>query len=388
VAPDFLSQDKTSEEKMKSGIIVGLVAVALVAIVPAPSQGEVGVRIKDIATIQGARNNQLVGYGLVVGLDDTGDNVRFSRQSMASFLSRMGLSVNSTDVRTNNVAAVVVTAELPPFAREGTRIDVTVSCVGDAESLQGGTLLLTPLRGADSEVYATAQGSVSIGGFNFRTGVGDRTQRNHPTVGRIPSGGIIEREVRSPFIHEKHLYLLLRTPDFTTAHNLMTAINDYYGDHTVAQALDPGTVDVNLAAFFAFEPDPVAIIAEIENLRVFSDTPARVVINERTGTVVAGQTVRISTVAISHAGVSVEITSTPVISQPAPFSEGETVVTQDQELLVTEEESGLKVVEEGATIADLVKGLNDFGVTKPRDVIAIFQALKEAGALNAELVIM
>lgn len=360
----------------------------LILLCPACGFAEIGVRVKDIATIQGIRDNQLIGYGLVVGLDDTGDNTRFTRQSMAGFLSRIGITVDPTDVRSKNVAAVVVTADLPPFAREGTRVDATVSCVGDAESLQGGTLLFTPLRGADGEVYAIAQGSVSIGGFNYRTVGGEEAQRNHATVGRVPGGAIIEQEVRSPFTHQDRLYLLLRTPDFTTARNVMNAINHYFGDTEMSAALDPGTVEVNLGAMFASVPDPVGIVAEIENLRVASDVPARVVINERTGTVVAGQHVRISTVAISHAGVSVEIISTPVISQPNAFAEGETVFTQDQELLVTEEEGPLQVLEEGATIGDLVKGLNDFGVTRPRDVIAIFQALKEAGALNAELVIM
>jgi len=372
---------------MKTIGIILLISTMLLAAVPFAGAA-VDARIKDIATVQGVRDNQLIGYGLVVGLDDTGDDSRFTRQSLAAFLSRMGITVNNTDIRTDNVAAVVVTAELPPFGREGSRIDVTVSCIGDAESLQGGTLLLTPLRGADGEVYAVAQGAVSIGGFNYRTGAGDSTQRNHPTVGRVPGGALIEREVTSPFTHRGHLYLLIRTPDFTTARNIAAAVDSHF-DREMASALDSGTVDVDLDAIFEYEADPVDLIAEIENLRVASDVPARVVINERTGTVVAGENVRISMVAITHAGINVEIVSTPIISQPEAFARrGRTVETQDREVQVSEEESTFRVLDTGATIGDLVQGLNDFGVTSARDIIAIFQALKEAGALNAELVIM
>jgi len=374
---------------MKTNTIIILLACIVAAATAPTATAAIDARIKDIATVQGVRDNQLIGYGLVVGLDDTGDDSRFTRQSVESFLNRMGVTVESDrDIRTDNVAAVVVTAELPPFAREGSRIDVTVSCVGDADSLQGGTLLLTPLRGADGEVYAVAQGSISIGGFNYRTGRGDSAQRNHPTAGRIPGGAVIEQEVDSPFTHRNHVYLLLRTPDFTTAGNIAAAIDDHYS-RDMATALDSGTVDVDLSAIFEYAVEPVALLGEIENLRVASDSPARVVINERTGTVVAGQNVRISTVAITHAGINVEIVSTPIISQPPSFARrGDTVETEDREINVSEEESTFRVLETGATIGDLVQGLNNFGVTSARDVIAIFQALKEAGALNAELVIM
>ena len=365
---------------------VTILIATLLAVAVAPS-AEVAVRIKDIAAIEGVRDNQLLGYGLVVGLDDSGDKTDFTKQSMVSFLSRMGLRVDANDVDAKNVAAVVVTTDLPPFGRMGSRIDVTVSCLGDAESLQGGILLLTPLHGADGEIYAVAQGPVTIGGFNFASG-GQQAQRNHPTVGRIPGGAIIEREVSSHFVSEDHLRLLLHSPDFTTASNVAASINEANGGSPTAQALDSGTVDVNMALLSVGKRSRVSTIAAIEKIRVVSDTPAKVVINERTGTVVAGEHVRISTVAVSHAGINVEISTTPLVSQPEPFSEGKTVVTEETDMSVSEESRPMQVLEEGATISDMVRSLNAFGVTRPRDVIAIFQALKAAGALRAELVVM
>jgi flagellar P-ring protein precursor FlgI len=367
------------------GIILSLAAFTALQ---SPAQGQVPARVKDIATVAGVRSNQLMGYGLVVGLDDTGDTADFTAQSIAAFLSRQGMNVNSRDVETDNVAAVVVTAELPAFAREGSRIDITVSCLGDAESLQGGTLLLTPLFGADNEVYAVAQGAISIGGFNYSAG-GNRVQSNHPTVGRIPSGAIIEKEVRSPMVEDFRIRLLLFEPDFTTAFNLAQAINAAFEGQPLAEATDSGTVDVDAQGLTTENIGVVEAISRIESLMVISDVPARVVINERTGTVVAGNTVRISTVAISHAGISVEVTSTPEVSQPEPFSRrGETVVLERTDLYVEEEESPIALLEESTTIGDLVESLNAFGVARPRDLIAVFQALKAAGALRAELVIM
>ncbi len=367
--------------------ISALLLLAGIAVCAPMGRGEVSVRIKDVARVEGIRSNQLIGYGLVVGLDGTGDKTDATKQTMVSFLKRMGNTVEIGDVKSDNVAAVVVTADLPPFAREGSRIDVTVSCIGDANDLRGGTLLLTPLMGADREVYATCQGQVSTGGFNFGSG-GNKVQKNHPTVGRIPNGGIIERETDSPMTDKNRLRLLLFNPDFTTAFNMAEAVNNHFGGNVISQAMDPGTVEVDLDFLITERIGLVEAISRLENLRVISDVAAKVVINERSGTVVASEGVRISTVAISHGGISVEVTARPQVSQPQPLSEGQTMVTQDTEITVVEDSGQIGILNEGATIGDLVNSLNAFGVTSSTDIIAIFQALKEAGALRADLVIM
>lgn len=372
---------------MTNVITRGTLILGLLALLGAVAQAKVSARIKDVARVEGIRGNQLIGYGLVVGLNGTGDDSDTTKQSMVSFLRRMGTTATIDDVNSDNVAAVVVTGDLPPFAREGNRIDITVSCIGDAKDLRGGTLLWTTLMGADDEVYATCQGPISTGGFDFSSG-GNKVQKNHPTVGRIPNGGIIEKTLDSPIVDKDRLRLLLYNPDFTTAYNIAEAINKEFQGKGVAEAVDPGTVEVKTELIITEKIGIIEAISGLENLKVLSDTPAKVVINERSGTVVAGENVRITTVAISHGGISVEVTSKPKVSQPAPLSQGETVVVDETEMTVVEESGPMGVLNEGATIGDLVNTLNAFGKTSSADMIAIFQALKEAGALRADLVIM
>lgn len=357
----------------------------------AASAGELTTRIKDIAKVVGIRGNQLVGYGLVVGLDGTGDDQKFTFQSMKNLLERFNLTLNLNDVDPDNVAAVMVTTELPPFAVEGSRLDVTVSSIGDAKSLQGGTLLLTGLRGVDNQVYALAQGAISIGGFVATGGGGNqKVQKNHVTVGRIPGGAIVEYPVATEFVRETFIDLALNDPDFTTASNIEDSINRFFGRDRLAMALDPGTVRVNVAQLYPTYSNPVRLVADLERINVRTDAPARVVINERTGTVISGQKVRISTVAISHGALTIQVQSTPMVSQPLPFSDGQTITTRDERIDVTEEGGPLRILRgEGATVEDLVNAFQAIdGGLSPRDLIAIFEALKEAGALKAELIIM
>ncbi|MBW1740673.1 MAG: flagellar basal body P-ring protein FlgI [Deltaproteobacteria bacterium] len=345
-----------------------------------------GVRIKDIADIKGVRQNQLVGYGLVVGLDGTGDNKKskFTIQSLTSMLERMRVSVSPKDINVDNVAAVMVTADLPPFARAGSRIDVLVSSIGSAKSLQGGTLLLTPLRAVDGEVYAVAQGPVSLGGGFSAGGAGGRVQKNFPTVGRVVGGGLIEREIPSNFNQKRTLSLILHSPDFTTSFRVAEAINTaLYG--RVAHTLDAGTVEVRVPE--EYSGNIVKLVTLIEGLDVTPDTASKVVINERTGTVVMGENVRISTIAISHGSLSVQVKETPKVSQPAPFSRGQTTIVPETQITVKEEKAPLFVVESGVSIGEVVRALNALGVS-PRDLIAILQAMKAAGALQAKLEII
>jgi flagellar P-ring protein precursor FlgI len=349
------------------------------------SQASFAARIKDIAGLEGVRENQLVGYGLVVGLEGTGDGKksRFTIQSMGSMLERLGMTINPKDITMGNVAAVMVTADLPPFAKPGTRIDVLVSSIGDAKTLYGGTLLFAPLKGADGNIYAVAQGPVSIGGFSAG-GEGGRVQKNFPTVGRVVGGALIEREVPTSFSQKRMLVLGIRNPDFTTASRMVEAINQAFKGK-ISFAPNSGAVNVEIPP--EYREEPVSFVTALENLEITPDTIARVVINERTGTVVAGENVRISTVAIAHGNLSIEVRETKEVSQPLPFSQGQTTVTPSTELSVTEGKSQLFVVRSGTTIGDLVKGLNALGVS-PRDLIVIFQAIKAAGGLNAELEVM
>ena len=341
------------------------------------------VRVKDIAEIEGVRSNKLVGYGLVIGLNGTGDKsgTEFTIQSLVSMLERMGIKVDRSKVKVENVAAVVVTAELPPFARAGTRIDALVSSIGDAESLQGGTLVLTPLKAPNGLIYAVAQGPVSLGGGFATSGQAASVQKNHPTVGRIVSGALIEREVPLRFRDKREISINLREPDFTTALRLAAAVNSAMGGK-YAMPLDGGTVRVDIPA--DYPTDVVQLVASIEKLGVTPDRVARVVLDERTGTVVIGEDVRISAVAISHGNLSIVVKERPEVSQPLPFSEGETRVTPNTELTVREEKGSVMLMPEGVSIQEVVRALNAIGVS-PRDLIAIFQALKEAGALQAEL---
>lgn len=341
-------------------------------------------RLKDLADLTGVRNNQLIGYGLVVGLDGTGDGVKstFTRQSLTSMLRRVGVTVDAEALKVENIAAVVVTATLPPFARQGSRVDVTVASIGDSESLLGGVLLMTPLAGIDGEVYAVAQGPVSIGGFSFGGRGGGGVQKNHPTSGRIANGGLVEREVPVEFAALEQFRYALHEPDFTTAQRTAIAINEHFGIE-VAHPTDAGTIEVEVPA--DYRAQPVLFAAALESIDVHQDRAARVVLNERTGTVIMGQDVRLSTVAISHGGLSITITETPVVSQPNPLSRGgQTVVETQSQVEVTQDERRLIMVEEGVSLAEVVRALNALGVG-PGDLIAILQAAKAAGALHAEL---
>ncbi len=344
-------------------------------------------RIKDIANIRGVRQNQMVGYGLVVGLDGSGDSTQseFTQQSLSSLLERMGVTVDPEDLKVKNVAAVMVTADLPPFARSGSRIDVLVSSIGDAKNLQGGTLLLTPMKGLDGKIYAMAQGPVSTGGFSYGKGTGTGVQKNFPTAGRVVGGATIEREIRTRLSSWESLTLALHKPDFTTATRMAMAINGTFAD-SLAQASDAGTVEVRVPELY--KGRMVEMIALVEGIGVTPDNVSKVIINERTGTVIMGENVRIATIAIAHGNLSIQVNTTENVSQPLPFSRtGETVVTNDRELIVEEGTNPLFLVESGVSIGEVVRALNALGVT-PRDLIAIFQALKAAGALQAELEII
>lgn len=354
------------------------------AIVLAPAQ----IRIKDLADLQGVRENQLVGNGLVVGLDGTGDKSSdLANQELANFATRFGVKISADDVKSKNIAAVMVTAKLPPFVKKGAHIDVQVSSVGDARSLQGGILIQTPLVGADGRVYAVAQGALSLGGFSGGSsgGGGASVQKNHPLVGRIPNGAFVENEVASFIAREGFVRLRLRQPDFTTVQRAVDAINAKWPG--LASANDLSGLEVRVPNGVTNQGQLVAFVAEMENLRITPDTSAKVVINERTGTIVAGADVRIAPTAVSHGSLFITVKNTTHVSQPEPFSKGETVVVTDQSTTVTEQDARVLVLEHAPTLGDLARALNSLKVS-PRDIIAIFQALKDAGALHAELVIM
>jgi len=344
------------------------------------------VRIKDIASFDGARDNQLIGYGLVVGLNGSGDSdqSKFSAQSMANVLERMGISVNRSDISVKNAAAVMVTAILPPFTKQGTSIDVLVSSMGDSKSLAGGTLLFTPLKGGDGNIYAVAQGAVLTNSFSYG-GQAASAQKNHPTAGRIPGGGLIERELPNILSGKAVLRLNLHQPDFTTATRVAEMINRKFQDQ-VASCGDPGAVTLKVPE--EYRGRVVEFVASMERLEVQPDNAAKVVLNERTGTIVMGEKVKIDTVAVSHGNLTLYIKETPQVSQPAPLSEtGETKVVPRTSLKVNEGGGGLALVKEGANIGDVVRALNALGVT-PRDLIGILQSIKAAGALQAELVVI
>lgn len=348
--------------------------------------GAHAIRIKDIASFEGVRDNQLVGYGLVVGLNGTGDSdqTKIQIQSVVNMLERMGVTTSVNDIKVKNVAAVMVTATLPPFAKQGNRLDVLVSSLGDAKSIAGGTLIMTPLKGADNQVYAVAQGSVLTNSFAFG-GQGATAQKNHPTAGRVASGALVERELPNALTGKSVLHLNLDTSDFTTASRIVTAVNDKF-KATVAASRDSGSVTLTIPE--SYSDRTVEFIAALESLEVKPDVQAKVVLNERTGTIVMGENVRISTVAVTHGNLSLVIKETPQVSQPAPFSKtGKTVVVPRTDLKVEEENRRLMVMQEGASIGDVVRALNLLGVT-PRDLISILQAVKAAGALQAELTII
>lgn len=343
-------------------------------------------RIKDIVDIEGVRENQLVGYGLVVGLNGTGDSLNnspFTRQSLQAMLERLGVNTRGETMRTGNVAAVMVTANLPPFSTQGTRLDVSVASLGDAKSLQGGTLLVTPLLGADGEVYVLAQGSVSINGFQAQ---GDAASviSGVPTTGRISSGGLIEREIGFSLGAQRDIRLALRNPDFTTARRVALSINDFIGVPT-ATPEDAATVRLYLPR--NFNGNIVDLITDIEQLVIETDQVAKIVIDENSGIIVMGKDVRVSTVAVAQSNLTVSIAETPGVSQPAPFSEGETVVVPRTDLNVDVVNSDLALVRESVSIQELVDGLNALGIS-PRDLIAILQAVKASGALQAEIEVL
>lgn len=338
-------------------------------------------RIKDIADIQGIRGNPLWGYGLVVGLNGTGDDSEVSRRAMANILRRSGLVLNPKDLSSKNIASVMVTAQLKPFARKGSRMDITVSTIGDASSLMGGTLLMTPLAGADGEVYAVAQGPMSVSGFSAG-GKNASASKNHVTVGRIPNGATVEREELATFTENDTITWTLRNPDFATADRMAKAINKAFPK--AARAVDAGTVRVLLPANMTAQKITSAI-HRIGMLDVQVDQPAVVVINERTGTIVVGQNVTISLVAISHGSLSIVKQEKESVSQPAPFSrQGTTEKVNRTEIDIVEEGGSLQVVKGSLSVAELARALNALGLT-PRDLVSIFEALKEAGALQASL---
>ncbi|MCB0345855.1 MAG: flagellar basal body P-ring protein FlgI [Bdellovibrionales bacterium] len=345
-------------------------------------------RLKDLADIEGVRGNQLVGYGIVVGLQGTGDKkgALFTSQSVANMLERLGIRVGADDLsKLSNVAAVLVTAELPAFSRPGSKIDVTLSSLGDASTLQGGVLVMTPLKGADGKVYAVAQGPLSLGGFIVETATGDTTQKNHPTVARIPKGGTVERAIPYDMFASGNLRIVLRSPDFTTITRVQAAVNKVVGRNR-ARAVDSASVILPLDGELGAAP--IHLIARLEELDIDPDVPARVVINERTGTIIMGEMVRVSTVALAHGNLNISIRSETQVSQPGVLAEaGETAIVENQDVSVGEEAGGLSVVNGTVSLGQVVDALNGLGAT-PRDLIAIFQALKEAGALQAELVIM
>ena len=359
-------------------------AVAWVLTTMAPP-AHAASRIKDLANVEGVRQNQLIGYGLVVGLNGTGDTINnspFTKQSLTAMLERLGVNIRGQTLRTGNVAAVMVTSNLPAFSTQGTRIDVTVSALGDAKSLQGGMLLVTPLLGADGNVYAVAQGSLAIGGFQAGGDAASVT-RGVPTVGRVANGAIIEREIDFA-LNRMNLRLALRNADFTTAKRIAAAINDYLGVPT-AQPLDPSTVELTVPD--QYKGNVVALLTEIEQLQIEPDLPAKIIIDERSGIIVMGRDVRVSTVAVAQGNLTVTISESPQVSQPNPLSRGQTRTVPRTRVGVQEDGRKLALVDEGVSLQQLVDGLNALGVG-PRDLIAILQAIKAAGAIQADIEVM
>lgn len=342
-------------------------------------------RIKDLTDIEGVRDNQLIGYGLIVGLDGTGDslnNAPFTKQSLQSMLERLGVNTRGQNINSDNVAAVMVTANLHPFATQGVRIDINVAALGDAESLRGGTLLVTPLLGADGEIYAVAQGPIAVGGFTAE-GEGGSVTKGVPTNGRISNGAIVEREIKFDMSHQDSVRLSLRNPDFTTARRISMTINRYLGLGT-AKAIDPATVTLNVPK--GFNGTVFDLVADIEQLRVDPDQRARVIIDENQGIIVMGADTRVSTVAIAQGSLTISVTETPQVSQPSPFAEqGQTTVVPRTDLGIEEEPgNGLLILDDGVSLQKLVDGLNALGVS-PRDMISILQTIKAAGALQADI---
>lgn len=366
-------------------VIIGLCFLVLTAGIQ-KTQAKTS-RIKDIVDIEGVRENQLVGYGLVVGLNGTGDglnNSPFTEQSLIAMLERLGVNIRGQNMNTGNVAAVMVTATLPPFTNQGSRIDVNVSALGDASSLLGGTLLVTPLIAADGEVYAVAQGEVNIAGFSVEGEAASLTQ-NIPTAGRIPSGAIVEREIDFKLEELQQVRLALRNPDFTTSRRIAQAINGFTNAR-LAKAENSASVVLRRPS--SYDGTIVDLITDVEQLPIQPDQPARVVISERSGVIVMGADVRVSSVAIAQGNLTLKINETPQVSQANPFADqGETVIVPRSDVTATDGDTQLAVLDTGVTLQELVTGLNQLGV-KPRDIITILQAIKAAGALQAEIEVM
>lgn len=366
---------------------IATLAVSLFILISATSANAAS-RIKDIVDYEGVRDNMLVGYGLVVGLNGTGDTLKtghFTKQSLQAMLNRLGVKPTDSGLSSDNVAAVMVTAALPPFARQGSRIDVTVSALGDSESLLGGTLLVTPLLGADGEVYAVAQGQLAVGGFQAG-GEAETVTKGVPTSGRIASGAIIERELGYEFGNKETIKLTLRNSDFTTARRISQAINAFLGTSASA-ATDPTTVVLKVPD--SYRNQVVNLLTDIEQLRVEPDQMARVVIDEQSGIIVMGENVRISTVAIAQGSLTIRITEAQQVSQPGPFAEVGTTTTVDRTDVQVEEgeEQRLTVLDSGVSLQEMVNGLNALGIG-PRDMITILQAVKASGALQADIEVM
>jgi flagellar P-ring protein FlgI len=363
--------------------VVAISSAALIAFVPTGAYAF--SRVKDIVDVEGVRDNMLVGYGLVVGLNGTGDSLRnapFTQLSLTTMLERLGVNARGQTMQTKNIAAVMVTGNLPAFSAQGTRIDVSVSALGDAKSLQGGTLLVSPLLGADGAIYALAQGPVAIGGFSAQ-GAAASVTRGVPTAGRIANGAIVEREVGFSLASQTQLRLSLHNPDLTTAMRVAAAINAYLGN-TVAAVDDPATIHIAVPA--AYRGGVVGLLTDIQQLKVDPDEPAKVIIDEQSGVIVMGSDVRISTVAIAQGNLTIKVTETPEVSQPTPFSQGGTTQVVPRTQIQVDEGKGNKmaVLTNGVSLQKLVDGLNALGVG-PRDIISILQAIKAAGALQADI---
>jgi len=376
------------DHTLLQALIAGLAGLMVLIILSWASSASATSRIKDVVDFEGVRDNMLVGYGLVVGLNGTGDTLKnghFTKQSLQAMLNRLGVKPTEAGLDSKNVAAVMVTASLPAFSSKGSRVDVTVSALGDAKNLLGGTLLVTPLLGADSEVYAVSQGQVAVGGFSAG-GAGETVTKGVPTSARIANGAIVEREIGFDMDTMSSVGLNLRNPDFTTARRIAQAVNAFLGT-TAAAATDPSTVQLQVPD--AYKGQVVNLITDVEQLRIEPDQIARIIIDEQSGVIVMGENVRLSTVAIAQGNLTVRITETPQVSQPGPFSQtGTTTTVARTDVVVNQgEDKRLAVVQDGVSLQEFVNSLNALGIG-PRDMITILQAVKAAGALQAEIEVM
>lgn len=364
-----------------STILSTFVLICLCAVSTAHAQ----VKVKDLVDIEGVRGNDLVGYGLVIGLNGTGDSIRnspYTEEALSNLLERLGVNIQGSNFKPNNIAAVVITATLPPFARAGSRLDINVSSIGDAKNLSGGTLVMTPLNAADGNVYAVAQGSVLISGFSAE-GEGASVTEGVPTAGTIPGGALIEREIGFDFSSMQSIRLALRAPDFTTASRIEDIINTKYGE-PLARMMDSGTVELDLVGV---QISPAALLAKIENYSLAPAQKARVVVDQRSGTIVLSTNVKVSSVAIAKGNLSITIAEAPIVSQPNPFAPGETISLPRTSIQVNDGEPGnIAMIKSNVTLPDLVAGLNALGVS-PREMIDILKTMKTAGALHAELIL-